>query len=494
MNTNRVKFNWSATLLRRTKIVTTLGPSTNDATELEALIKAGANVVRMNFSHGSAEDHIERAKLVRQVATKLGKNVAILGDLQGPKIRISRFEQDKIELEIGQTFVLDAKLGVNAGNLQQVGIDYKELPQDCNVGDILLLDDGRIELEITAIEGNRIITKVTIGGALSNNKGINRKGGGLSAPALTDKDIKDIKTAALMDVDYLAVSFPRSAEDMKLAEKLAIEAGCQCGMIAKIERAETVADDQVLDDIIIASAAVMVARGDLGVEIGDAELIGVQKKIIQRARALDRAVITATQMMESMITNPIPTRAEVFDVANAVLDGTDAVMLSGETAMGDHPIRVVEAVSRVCLGAEKEKNTKISGHRVELRWDNVDEAIAMATMYAANHLDGIKAIACLTESGSTPLIMSRIRSGIPIFALTRLDRTQRKMALYRGVEALHFDPTVLARRDVNRLAIEAIKKKIDLKDGDLILMTKGDHMGKLGGTNALKILKVGEIV
>ncbi len=481
-------------MLRRTKIVTTLGPSTNDEKDLEALLKAGANVVRMNFSHGSAEDHIERARLIRKVAAKLSLNVAILGDLQGPKIRISRFKNDKIQLDKGQTFILDADLDEANGDENQVSIDYKELPQDCRVGDILLLDDGRLELEVEKIEGNRIHTSVCIGGQLSNNKGINRKGGGLSAPALTEKDIKDIKTAALMDVDYLAVSFPRTADDIKLAEKLAKKAGCQCGMVAKIERAETVADDKILDEIIIASAAVMVARGDLGVEIGDAELIGVQKKIIRRARTLDRAVITATQMMESMITNAIPTRAEVFDVANAVLDGTDAVMLSGETAMGDHPIRVVEAVSRVCLGAEKEKTNKISGHRVELEWENIDETIAMATMYAANHLKGIKAIACLTESGSTPLLMSRIRSGIPIFALTRLERTQRKMALYRGVEAIQFDPTVLARLDVNRLAIEEIKNFIELDDGDLVLLTKGDHMGILGGTNALKILKVGDIV
>ncbi|MDQ7049186.1 MAG: pyruvate kinase [Enterobacterales bacterium] len=481
-------------LLRRTKIVTTLGPSTNDEKDLEALLKAGANVVRMNFSHGSAEDHIERARLIRKVAARLSLNVAILGDLQGPKIRISRFKNDKILLDKGQTFILDADLDETNGDINQVSIDYKELPQDCRVGDILLLDDGRLELKVDKIEGNKIHTNVVIGGLLSNNKGINRKGGGLSAPALTEKDINDIKTAALMDVDYLAVSFPRTADDIKLAEKLAKEAGCQCGMVAKIERAETVADDKILDEIIIASAAVMVARGDLGVEIGDAELIGVQKKIIRRARTLDRAVITATQMMESMITNAIPTRAEVFDVANAVLDGTDAVMLSGETAMGDHPIRVVEAVSRVCLGAEKERTNKISGHRVELEWDNIDETIAMATMYAANHLKGIKAIACLTESGSTPLLMSRIRSGIPIFALTRLERTQRKMALYRGVEAIQFDPTVLARLDVNRLAIEEIKNFIDLEDGDLVLLTKGDHMGILGGTNALKILKVGDIV
>jgi pyruvate kinase len=481
-------------LIRRTKIVTTLGPSTDNEEALTALFKAGANVVRMNFSHGSAEDHIRRSKLVRKIARELDLNIAILGDLQGPKIRIAKFKNQKVTIKAGEEFTLDADLETNEGNEKAVGIDYKELPKDCKIGDTLLLDDGRIELEITNIQGNKVTTKVIIGGALSNNKGINLKGGGLSASALTNKDMQDIKTAADMQVDYLAVSFPRTAEDIRFAEKLARAAGSQAGIVAKIERAETVSNDETLDDIIKASAAVMVARGDLGVEIGDAELIGVQKKIIQRARSLDRAVITATQMMESMITNAIPTRAEVFDVANAVLDGTDAVMLSGETAMGDHPIRVVEAMSRVCIGAEKEKSTQVSGHRVELQWKNIDEAIAMATMYMANHLKDIKAILCLTESGSTPLLMSRIRSGMPIFALTRLETTKRKMALYRGVEAISFDPTVLARHDVNRLAADELVKRGYVKDGDLIALTKGDHMGILGGTNAVKILKIGEIV
>lgn len=481
-------------MLRRTKIVTTLGPATDNAESLEALFKAGANVVRMNFSHGEPEDHIKRAKIVRQVAKKLDLNIAILGDLQGPKIRIARFKEQKVFVEKGQAYAFDADLSRDAGDATHVGIDYRELPKECEVGDILLLDDGRLEFEITAIKGMRIETTVIVGGDLSNNKGINKKGGGLSAPALTDKDKRDIKTAALMEVDYLAVSFPRSADDINLARKLAQAEGLNAGIIAKIERAETVEDPQILDEIIIASAAVMVARGDLGVEIGDAELIGVQKRIIKRARSLDRAVITATQMMESMITNAIPTRAEVFDVANAVLDGTDAVMLSAETAMGDHPIKVVEAVSRVCIGAEKEPSNRISGHRNEIEWNNIDDAVALATMYAANHLQGIKAIVCLTESGHTPLIMSRIRSGIPIFALTRLTSTYQKMALYRGVESVKFDPTVLARHDVNRLAVAEVCKRLNLKTDDLVLLTKGDHMGKLGGTNALKFLRVGKIV
>ncbi|TQV77486.1 pyruvate kinase [Aliikangiella marina] len=481
-------------MIRRTKIVTTLGPSTDNEASLAELFKAGANVVRMNFSHGDAADHIKRATMVRKVANELNLNIAILGDLQGPKIRIAKFASGKITLSEGDVFILDADLDREAGAQHQVGIDYKQLPRDCSVGDILLLDDGRLELKITAIKENKVVTHVVIGGELSNNKGINLKGGGLSAHALTEKDKQDIKTAADIGVDYLAVSFPRSGDDIRYAAKLAREAGCEAGIVAKIERAETVASDEVLDEIIKASAAVMVARGDLGVEIGDAELIGVQKKIIQRARSLDRAVITATQMMESMITNAIPTRAEVFDVANAVLDGTDAVMLSAETAMGEHPIRVVEAMSRVCLGAEKQKSTQVSGHRLDIEWTEIDESIAMATMFVANHLPDIKAIVCLTESGSTPLLMSRIRSGIPIFALTRLESTKRKMALYRGVEAISFDPTVLARHDVNRLAADELVKRGVVKEGELIVLTKGDHMGILGGTNALKILKVGEIV
>ncbi len=480
-------------MLRRTKIVTTLGPATNSKQALAELFKAGANVVRLNFSHGSAEEHLRLSKLVREVSAELGVHIAIMGDLQGPKIRIARFSQTSVLLKTDQTFVLDSDLDSNLGDENQVGIDYKELPKDCKVGDVLMLDDGRIQLKITDITGNRIKARVTIGGSLSNNKGINLKGGGLSAEALTEKDKLDIQLAAEMDVDYLAISFPRSGKDIERARELLLQAGSKAGLVAKIERAEIVASDQVLDDVILASDSVMVARGDLGVEIGDAELIGAQKKIIKRARTLDRTVITATQMMESMITDPMPTRAEVFDVANAVLDGTDAVMLSAETATGEHPIKVVEAMSRVCIGAEKQPVTTVSKHRLDCTFNRVDEVIAMATMYAANHLDGINAIICLTESGSTPLWMSRISSGIPIYALTRREDTLRRVALYRGVEAISFDPTTLARRDVNRLAIQELEKRGLVKEGDLILLTKGDHMGLDGGTNAIKILKVGNI-
>ncbi|MEH6473968.1 MAG: pyruvate kinase, partial [Halopseudomonas sp.] len=367
---------------RRTKIVATLGPATSSPEAIEALIKAGVNVVRLNFSHGSAEDHQQRADLVREYANKQGRFVAILGDLQGPKIRISRFKETKVELKKGQTFALDADLDKNSGDATQVGIDYEDLVTDSTPGDILLLDDGRVVLEVKSVETNRLNCEVTIGGPLSNNKGINRQGGGLSAAALTDKDRQDIHTAAKIGVDYLAVSFPRDADDMHLARRLMKEAGGQAGLVSKIERAEAVADDAILDAIILASDAVMVARGDLGVEIGDAELIGVQKHIINRSRALNRVVITATQMMETMITQPMPTRAEVFDVANAVLDGTDAVMLSAETAAGDYPIETVEAMARVILGAEKQPNSLISKHRISESFENIDESIALSAMYA----------------------------------------------------------------------------------------------------------------
>ncbi|MFI3247058.1 MAG: pyruvate kinase, partial [Ferrimonas sp.] len=426
-------------MLRRTKIVATLGPATDRDNNLEKIILAGANVVRMNFSHGSPEDHIERCRVVRELAAKHGKHVAILGDLQGPKIRVSTFENGKIKLAIGDTFILDSDLPKGAGNQEHVGLDYKELPQDVVPGDILMLDDGRVQLRVTSVEGNRVHTEVTVGGPLSNNKGINKLGGGLSAAALTEKDKADIITAAKMKVDYLAVSFPRSGADLDYARQLAREAGLETAIVAKVERAEAVATDEAIDDVIKASDVVMVARGDLGVEISDPELVGVQKKLILRSRQLNKVVITATQMMESMIESPMPTRAEVMDVANAVLDGTDAVMLSAETAAGDYPEETVQAMARVCLGAEKQPSIVLSKHRLACSFDSVEETVAMATMYAANHLNNVKGIIALTESGLTPRLMSRISSSLPIFALSRHQSTLALSALVRGVTPLAFD-------------------------------------------------------
>ncbi|MFO1388630.1 pyruvate kinase [Cellvibrio sp.] len=477
-------------MLRRTKIVSTLGPASESPEVLEQLILAGVNVVRLNFSHGSPEDHKRRAEMVRELAAKHNKYVAVLGDLQGPKIRVARFAQGKIHLNVGDKFVLDASLERDAGNQDQVGIDYKELPNDCKPGDMLLLDDGRVVLKVDRIEGTRIYTTTAVGGPLSNNKGINRQGGGLTAPALTDKDKADIKTAAEIDVDYLAVSFPRSAEDMNYARKLMEEAGGRAGLVSKVERAEAVADNETLDDIIRASDAVMVARGDLGVEIGDAALIGVQKRIIERSRALNKVVITATQMMESMINSPLPTRAEVFDVANAVLDGTDAVMLSAETAAGSYPVQTVEAMVRIILGAEEHPTASFDKYRMDEEFQSIDESIALAAMFTANHLDGVKAIICLTESGSTPRLMSRVGSQLPIFAFSRHVSTQRKVALYRGVHPVAFDTAggVPCAEDFAR-AIDLLKKKGVVETGDLVIVSNGDTT-VLGGTNTMKILRV----
>jgi pyruvate kinase len=475
-------------MLRRTKIVTTLGPATDQSDVLEQLILAGANVVRLNFSHGSADEQKQRAANVRKIAKKLNAHVAILGDLQGPKIRIARFKNDKVELKQGQEFTLDAEFDPKEGDNNIVGLDYKELPQDVSSGDILLLDDGRIRLKVDYIDGSAVHTKVTVAGTLSNNKGINRLGGGLSAKALTEKDYSDIKTAAEIGVDYLAVSFPRCGEDLNEARQLLRQAGGKGVICAKIERAEAVASEHALDDVIRASDAVMVARGDLGVEIGDAQLVGKQKQIISRARQLNKVVITATQMMESMIENPMPTRAEVMDVANAVLDGTDAVMLSAETAAGKFPVETVKAMAEICLGAEEHPSAQLRHDDLEESFSSISEAAAMSAMYAATHLTGVKAIIALTESGFTAKLMSRITSHLPVFSLSRHPDSRNKCALYRGVYPINFDSTSSKQPILD--AVELIKSLGHVNKGDLVILTHGDVMETVGSSNTCKIIEV----
>jgi pyruvate kinase len=477
-------------MLRRTKIVATIGPATDDPKVLDELIEAGVDVVRVNFSHGSPEEHRKRVETVRNRARAHGRQVGVLADLQGPKIRIDGFKDGRVTLTEGARFVLDAAHDSKAGNVERVGLTYKELPNDVKRGDTLLLDDGALVLWVEQVNGPEIICKVTTGGVLSNNKGINRQGGGLSAGALTDKDREDIKFAAEIRADYLAVSFPRNAADVNEARELLRAAGGHGGIVAKIERAEAL---EALEEIIEASDVVMIARGDLGVEIGDAELPAVQKQIIKLARSLNRVAITATQMMQSMVDSQIPTRAEVFDVANAVLDGTDAVMLSAETATGKYPAKVVAAMARICQGAERQRITMVSDHRINTIFQRSDEAIAMAAMYTANHL-GVKAIAALTESGSTPLWMSRISSGIPIYALTRHVETRRKVTMYRGVYPVSFDVASTDHAVVNKEAIDELVRRGAVRDGDLVIITKGDLMGMHGGTNAMKIVRVGDMV
>jgi len=475
-------------MLRRTKIVATLGPASSDQKVLEQMIRAGVDLVRMNFSHGSAQDHMKRAETVRAAAAAVGRTVGILADLQGPKIRVRKFENDKIMLNKGDAFILDASLE-GLGNQERVGLDYKELPNDVDVGTVLLLNDGMLEFHVTGVKGPEVHCVVVRGGVLSNNKGINRKGGGLTAPALTEKDKEDIKTAALIRADYLAVSFPRTGDDMRLARELMHAAGGKSLLMAKIERAEAI---PVLGDIIDASDAIMVARGDLSVEVGDAAVPGLQKRMIKMARAKNRLVITATQMMESMITAPIPTRAEVSDVANAVLDGTDAVMLSAETAVGDYPVETIEAMARICLKAEGESEDGMADcGMASQKFARIDQSIAISALFAASHLK-VKAIVALTQSGSTPLWMSRVNAGVPIFALTPLPETLSKVTLFSGVHPINFNTTA---HEASQALLEAEAALVNLnlvEDGDLIVMTIGESVGKSGHTNTMKIVRVGD--
>ena len=471
---------------RRTKIIATLGPATDEAGQLEKLVEAGVDVVRLNFSHGDADAHRARAARVREI-TEPDYHLAVLGDLQGPKIRIAGFRDGSVVLERGAAFTLDPQLEPDAGDAERVGITYQKLAEDVHTGDTLLLDDGRLMLKVVEIKDGRIRTEVLFGGALSDAKGVNRAGGGLSAPSITAKDLSDIRLAAEIGVDYLAVSYPRGGGDIHYARELLREAGSDAHVIAKIERAEAVDN---IDAILEASDAIMVARGDLGVEVGDPQLPALQKSLIQRAWRHNRVAITATQMMESMITSVIPTRAEVFDVANAVLDGTDAVMLSAETAIGANPVEAVLAMSRICIGAEAETTRDIPDMIDKAGTLVCDEAIALAAIYTARHLD-VAAIAALTESGSTPRQMSRFPCRIPIYAVSRNLQTRRRVNLYRGVYPVTLHRISTDHAQLNRDLVAVLERSGVVADGDQVIITKGDLAGVQGGTNALKIVVTG---
>ena len=456
---------------------------------MKGILDGGVNVVRINFSHNDEKDHLKRIKAIRQYEKENDTFIGIMMDLQGPKIRISSFKNAKVKLSLGDQFILDADLPEMEGDHQAVGIAYKELPNDLNAGNMLLLDDGKIILKVDRIKNSKIFTTVLQAGTLYNNKGINLRGGGLSASALTDKDRSDILIAAKADADYVAISFPINADDVRETKRLLLKAGSNASVIAKIERAEALEED-IITEIIQESAGIMVARGDLGVEIGDPQLPAQQKRLIQLARANDRFVITATQMLESMISSPIPTRAEVFDVANAVLDGTDAVMLSAETAAGDYPEETVATMARVCLGAESQKETHVSKHRLDSRFSNNAESIALSAMYAANHLDSVKAIITLTESGSTAKLMSRISSGLPIYSLSRHASTLGQTALYRGVYPVFFDSTKTEKDGMVKAALDTLVSQGSLQSGDTVIITHGDSMETVGATNTMKIVTV----
>jgi pyruvate kinase len=472
--------------MRNTKIVATLGPASSDPAVLERMMRAGVDVVRLNFSHGTAADHEARADLVRETCRKVGRTVGIMADLQGPKIRVGKFRDGKVSLRPGDPFVLDA--ACEMGDAGRVGLDYKELPRDVKPGDVLLLDDGKIVLDVREVRGTEIRTVTRHGGVLSNNKGINRQGGGLTAPALTPKDIEDIRTAARLKVDFLAVSFPKSAADMFMAQELLRAGGGHAFLIAKIERAEAI---PALEEIMLACDGIMVARGDLAVEVGDATVPALQKRMIRQARELNKLTITATQMMESMISSPVPTRAEVSDVANAVLDGTDAVMLSAESASGQYPVEAIEAMSRICIEAEKSQTVTLDKEFLDRVFHRVDQSIAMGAIFTAHHLK-VKAIASLTESGSTALWMSRLPCGVPIYALTSQTATRYRATLFRGVFPLIVRYIGHDREELLEEAESVLVASGAAKDGDLIVVTIGEPIGTAGGTNTLKIVRVGE--
>jgi pyruvate kinase len=471
---------------RATKIVATLGPASSDPAVLERMILSGVNVVRVNFSHGSAEGHTQVVNMVREVAARLGRDIGVLADLQGPKIRIGKFAGGKISLVEGDTFTFD--IDCELGDERRVGLDYKALVHDVKSGDTLLLNDGRMTMRVDRVNDRTIDCTVTVGGVLSDRKGINRQGGGLSAPALTAKDMDDVKSAVAFEADFIAVSFPRNASDMYMARELARAAGGRAVMIAKIERYEAIGN---LEEILKASDGIMVARGDLAVEVGDAAVPALQKRMIRMARELNKLTITATQMMESMIESPVPTRAEVSDVANAVIDGTDAVMLSAETAAGKYPVETVAAMARVCDEADRSGSFSLDQAFLNRTFGRIDQAIAMAALFTAAHMK-VKAICALTQSGSTALWMSRLDSGVPVYALTPEEGTRRRMSLYREVH-----PVLMTFKasDRENLLLEAEQKLVDLgvvQKGDLVLMTIGTPIGKSGGTNTLKMIRVGE--
>jgi pyruvate kinase len=472
--------------IRRTKIVATLGPSSSSEEKLARMIVAGVNVVRLNFSHGTAEEHIARADIVRKIAAKLNRPIGVLCDLQGPKIRIGKFEDGKVTLKTGDLFILDADCVL--GDHDRVGLDYKMLPKEVDEGTMLLLDDGRITMQVDRVKGNKIFCVVIAGGVLSNNKGINRQGGGLSAEALTEKDKIDIKTAVALEADFIAISFPRCAKDVDQARQLVREAGGTASIIAKIERAEAI---DAAEEILEAADAIMVARGDLGVEVGVAAVPGLQKRLIRMARVHRKPVITATQMMESMITNPIPTRAEVSDVANAVLDGTDAVMLSAETASGQYPLETIQAVHRVVVEAEQEYFDQFEFRATVQAFNKTDETIAMAAIYAARHLK-VKAIATLTQSGNTAHWLSRADNMVPIYALSPEKVARRKLTLYRGIFPFPIDQENKDRDEILREMEGVLLRESVVSHDDLVILTFGEPIGNSGGTNTMKIVKVGE--
>lgn len=474
-----------------TKIIATLGPGSNRIDLLRDMIHVGAlNVVRFNFSHGTPEFHEENARIVREAAAQAGREVAIMADLQGPKIRVSKIAGGGVAIGEGESVLLDAAFS-GEGTRERIGLDYRKLPEDVQAGDVLLLDDGLLTLKVMRVSGSEIHAVAENSHVLKSNKGINKQGGGLSAGALTEKDFRDLKTAVEIGCDYLAVSFVKNAEDMRTA-RAAVATECvrlgqviQPGLVAKIERIEAIEN---LDEIIEASDGIMVARGDLAVEVGNAAVPALQKRMIRRAREMRRFSIIATQMMESMIENPVPTRAEVSDVANAVLDGTDAVMCSAETAVGKYPFETVRQMAQICAAAEKEQDSLVGvADTVEVT-RRTDHAVAAAAVHLARQVDA-KVVVALTESGTTAFQISRYGIQLPIFALTPSVQAQRRMAVYRGVRPLRLATSTEHDRALVEVEVRLRELGV-LKAGDQYIITSGARMRQSGSTDTLQIIKV----
>jgi len=471
-------------MVKKTKIIATMGPASSDPKVIEELINSGVDLFRINFSHGKKESHQENIANIRKIADELNKPVAILGDLQGPKIRVAKFADGKVTLKLNQKLILDCSY-TELGNDQIVGVDYADLAKDVFKDDTLLLDDGKIAFKVEKVVGEQVHCIVIQAGVLSNNKGINKLGGGLTAPALTTKDFADIQFAAEAKLDYLAVSFVRDATDLILTRTLLATHSGNCAIIAKIERVEAITN---LDNIVKESDGIMVARGDLAVEVGDAQVPALQKRMIKSAQKYHKLSIVATQMLESMITSPVATRAEISDIANAVLDGTDAVMLSAETASGAYPVNAVSTMARTCIEAEKNRDTNIELNFSGQKFEYIDQAIAMSALFSSYHLQA-RAIVSLTTSGVTALWLSRVNSGIPVYAITDSKKAAQLMALYRDVHPIYVSGKTKSLEEMIDYARDNLIKSGLIKTGDTVLLTTGNHIHQVGGTNTMKMVK-----
>ena len=466
---------------KRTKIIATIGPASSSPAVISKLIKAGMDAARLNFSHGDRKDHTRHIHLIRREAIRAGKQIAIIQDLQGPKLRVGKVENDAVTLRRGEFITLTTKKVM--GTPEKVFVSYPGLTRDLKPGDTVLLDDGRLELRVISKERDGLKCKIIRPGVLKSNKGVNLPGAQLSLPSLSKKDKSDLLFGIRQGVDYIALSFVRAASDIENTRKFIRRAGGNIPIIAKIEKPEAI---QNLDKIIRAADGVMVARGDLGVELSPEQVPLLQKRIILACNIAEKPVITATQMLESMIESPQPTRAEASDVANAILDGTDCVMLSGETAMGKYPVHTVEVMARIACQAE----TSLAPIPPDAHISGVDESVAHAACRAA-HEQKARAIVTFTQSGSTALLVSKHRPSACIIAPTPFERVARKVSLYWGVTPIILKPKKTT--DDMITSVEAAMLKRDLvKKGDIIVLTAGVPIGVAGSTNMMKIHRVGE--